>query len=227
MIVESKLVETYLNKEKYHYGLVVSILFLSICIVASLFYWSPDYPIKELLGASPYLIFEKKEYWRLFTTLFTHADIEHLLSNSLMLFFLMYFVTSFFGYWISIALSLIMGAVINYFVLMSFNSEATTLVGISGVIYYLWGLWFILYLFIDETISLPRRLVKVFGIFLILLVPTSYAPQTSYLAHYLGFAIGFATGLIVYPLFRKKTISYKRWENRIVHDFEQEEKELE
>ncbi len=220
MIIESKLVDTYLSKKKYNFGLVVSAFFLSACIITSLFYWNDDFQLSKLIGANPENIFKAKEYWRLFTTLFAHGDIEHLLSNSLMLLFLTYFVSSFYGYFVSIPLSLVMGAFINLCVLYTFKDN-TTLVGISGVIYYLWGFWFVLYLFIDETISFARRLVKVLAIFFILLVPTSYSPTTSYLAHYIGFFIGVFTGLMVYPFFRKRLPAYKKWEYKISEELEE------
>jgi len=137
-----------------------------------------------------------------------------------MLFFLTYFVTSFYGYIISIPLSITMGALVNLLVLLAFKQN-TTLVGISGVIYYLWGLWFVLYLFIDETITFTRRLVKVFAIFFILLVPTSYSPTTSYLAHYIGFAVGVLTGLGVYPFFKGRLSVYKKWEYKISEELEE------
>jgi rhomboid protease GluP len=220
MIIESKLVETYLSKKKYNYGLVVSVFFLTACIVTSLFYWNESQQISSYLSANPQSVFKDKEYWRLITTLFAHGGIEHLLSNSLMLFFLTYFVTSFYGYFISIPLSIIMGALVNLFVLLAFKQN-TTLVGISGVIYYLWGLWFVLYLFIDETITFTRRLVKVFAIFFILLVPTSYSPTTSYLAHYIGFAVGVLTGLGLYPFFKGRLSFYKKWEYKISEELEE------
>jgi rhomboid protease GluP len=112
-----------------------------------------------------------------------------------------------------------MGAFINLIVLYFFNQN-TTLVGISGVIYYMWGFWFVLYLLIDETISFTRRLVKVLAIFFILLVPTSYSPTTSYLAHYIGFAVGVLTGLLVYPFFKSKLSMYKKWEYKISEELE-------
>jgi rhomboid protease GluP len=199
---------------------VVSVFFLSTCIITSLFYWNESIELSKLLSANPQNVFKEKEYWRLFTTLFAHGGIEHLLSNSLMLFFLTYFVTSFYGYFISIPLSLTMGALVNLLVLLAFKQN-TTLVGISGIIYYLWGLWFVLYLFIDETITFIRRLVKVFAIFFILLVPTSYSPTTSYLAHYIGFAVGVLTGLAIYPFFRNKLSHYKKWEYKISEELEE------
>ena len=91
-----------------------------------------------MVKCKPSKVFQQGEYWRLFTTTFVHADLEHLLSNSMMLFILTYFVTSFYGAIFGPLLSLVMSSVINYFVLKSYQTDIG-LVGISGMIYYLWG----------------------------------------------------------------------------------------
>jgi rhomboid protease GluP len=222
MNFEVHLVRTYLSGRKYGYGAIVAIALVSLCVVVSNFYWDQSSYLSGLLAASPELVFGKGEYWRLFTTTFAHADLGHLLSNSLMLFILTYFVTAFFGFWVSPVLSSIMGAVINGLVLLNFKQDIT-LVGISGVIYYLWGFWFVLYLFLDKKLSFIRRLINVMGIFLILLIPTSYSPQTSYLAHYLGFAVGAITALVYYPFHAKHFQRYQEYETRHVPDLEMED----
>lgn len=215
-------VSNYLSQEKYPYGLLAAIGVISLCFIFSLFYWDSDQAFSSLLAANPEAVFEKNEYWRVFTSVFVHSSMEHLLSNSMMLFILTYFVTAFFGFWVSPVLSFVAGGIINLLVLATFERNIT-LVGASGVVYYLWGYWLILFLLIERQISWPRRLVKVVGLFLILLVPTTYAPSTSYLAHYTGFVLGILSGGVAYPILRQKIIRHEKWRLEVVPDFEQTE----
>lgn len=226
MHVEKKFVRNYLSKQKYHSGKIAAFFILTLCLVASLFYWDTSNSISQLLSANKELTFKSGEYWRLFTTSFIHGDIEHLMSNSLMLFILTYFVTAFYGSFISLGVGFLMGIVINSIVILQYG-ENTTLVGASGVIYYLWGFWLVLYVCITKHISFISRLVRVFGIFLILLVPTTYSPTTSYLAHYVGFGLGAVIGIMYYSLKRKHIASFEFWEYRVVPDFEEQDRLIE
>ncbi len=226
MNVEKKFVRNYLSKQKYQSGKLAAFFILTLCLVASLFYWDTSNSISGLLSANKELTFNSGEYWRLFTTSFIHGDIEHLMSNSLMLFILTYFVTAFYGSYISLGIGFLMGIVINSIVILQYG-ENTTLVGASGVIYYLWGFWLVLYVCITKHMSVISRLIRVFGIFLILLVPTTYSPSTSYLAHYVGFLLGTFVGMIYYLFKRKHIASFEFWEYRVVPDFEEEDRLLE
>jgi rhomboid protease GluP len=224
MEVEKRFIRNYLSRQKFSSGKLTSWFILTLCFILSLFYWDSSSPISNYLSASHDQVFVNGEYWRLFTTSFVHGDIEHLLSNSLMLFILTYFVTSFYGSFISLGLGFIMGIAINYFVISQYETN-TTLVGASGVIYYLWGFWLVLYLCISKHMHLISRFLRIGGIFFILLVPTTYSPSTSYLAHYIGFGVGFITGLIYYLFYNKKIATFEFWEYRVVEEFEDLEEE--
>lgn len=226
MEIEKKFVRNYLSKQKYASGKISAFFLLTLCLISSLFYWDSSSFISPFLSAGQENVLIQKEYWRLFSTSFVHGDIHHLMSNSLMLFILTYFVTSFYGVKISLILTPIIGAFINFLVIKQYATE-TTLVGASGIVYYLWGFWLILYLLITRHISLFKRMVRVFGIFLILLVPTTYSPTTSYMAHYIGFVLGILVGAIYFLMKHKTFEQYEFWEYRVVPDFEGNEKNLE
>ncbi len=215
MEIEKRFIENYLTHRKYSYGKLFSFLFIGLCVVFSQFYWDQSLSLSQYLSANPKLVFEENELWRLFSTSFVHGGIEHLLSNSLMLFILTYFVTSFYGASVSFGLGILAGAIINAFVIMQYENN-TTLVGASGIVFFLWGFWLILYLFIETQYSWPSRLLRVFGVFIILLVPTSYVPNTSYLAHYFGFILGLAFGSSYFLLHKQRIRSYEKWEYRVV-----------
>lgn len=173
---------------------------LTLCFVASLYYWTPTGA--EALGASFIKVIKEGEYWRLMSATFAHGDLDHLLSNSLMLLFLSYFVYSFYGLGVFV-LSFFMGSFINLATIYYLGGDST-LVGASGVVYLLWGFWLALYVAIQKNLSVPSRLLRVGAIFLVLLIPTTYSPSTSYFAHYFGFFLGVISAIIYYFLSPKR-----------------------
>jgi rhomboid protease GluP len=219
MIIEKKFKENFLTSfrnKSGHWGAVIVVL---LCYFLSWIYWSSNQKISTFLNANFKSVFIDGQYWRLITTSFIHADFEHLLANTAMLIVLSYLVTSYYGIIISVVLSFLMGVCINAITIMIYGGE-TNLLGASGIIYFLWGFSLILYLNISTQFHVVKRAIRVLGIFLILLVPTAYNPQTSYLAHYIGFTLGAISGIIYY--FKNKLMiqSFDKWEYYIVEDFE-------
>jgi membrane associated rhomboid family serine protease len=58
------------------------------------------------------------------------------------------------------------------------------------------------------------------AIFFILLVPTSYSPQTSYSAHFIGLGIGLITGWIYYQINKTKLRSQEVYTYKEIMEFE-------
>tara|TARA_B100001971_G_C18267346_1_gene594650 strand:+ start:7876 stop:8589 length:714 start_codon:yes stop_codon:yes gene_type:complete len=200
--MSEKFTPSYLKKRHYNWGVVAVVAALGTCAIVSMFYWQPNGSLSNLIAANPESIFSSGDYWRLLTSTFAHADLEHLLSNSLMLGFLTYFVASFYGLGV-LLFSFSMGAAINLATLAQYDAN-TTLVGASGVVYFLWGLWLTLYVFIQKNLSVGKRLMRMGAVFLVLLVPTTYSPQTSYFAHYIGFLMGMISGALYYLVSPKR-----------------------
>ena len=184
-------------------------------------YW--DYPIGEFLAASPKTVFEHKEYWRLFTSSLIHGDLAHLLSNSIMLSIMGYFVCSHFGTIMYPIMGFIVGIFINLIVIWDYPAGAS-LVGASGVVHYLWGFWLVLYILIQRHIKLNRRLMKATAVGIFILIPTEYKPQVSYYAHGVGLVLGIMTGLFYFIFNRKKIRSYEEWEIIFEEDDEDQDK---
>lgn len=214
MYTEKKFIQNYLSKAKNDYGQLAGLFFLLVCMIFSYIYWYDFQDWAKHLTANKLLVFEKGEYWRLFTTSLVHGDIKHLGVNSLMLFILIYFVTSFYGALNSLGISFLMGGVINAITIW-FYKDATTLVGASGILYYLWGFWLVLFLGIETQRTIWARLVRVLGVFFILLVPTSFDPQTSYTAHYVGLLIGIIWGGIIFIFYKSYFKSFEQWEVKL------------
>ena len=224
MVIESKLKSNYLTKNHFSYGLIISLFVISLCSVFSSIYWNNSLDLAQYLAASPTSVFKHHEYWRLFTTTLIHGDLKHLASNSLMLSIMSYYITSHYGAWVYPALSLLAGALINYIVLLSFKTNIT-LVGISGVVYFLWGFWLVLYLFIQRNQTLTRRILKITGVGVIILFPTSLTANVSYMAHFVGLVLGVIFAALYFILHRKYIYSFEESEYVVIRDFEQEIKD--
>ena len=95
MIYEFK--ENYLSKTKYPHSINMAFFVLSLCFAFSTLYWNTNYELTEYLVANQMDVFTNKEYWRLFTTIFVHGDLSHLLSNSIMLLIMGHYVHAFYG----------------------------------------------------------------------------------------------------------------------------------
>lgn len=157
------------------------------------------------------MVFEQGHYWRAFTTTFVHADYKHLGHNALFFTSLSVLLHNYFGNFIYPFLSLFMGGVINLIVLAIYPPEIY-LVGISGVVYFMGALWLVMYLFIERTLPLKKRIIVATGLFLIFLAPEAVIKkEVSYLAHGVGFALGIPVGILFYYFHRKEIRSQEVW----------------
>jgi len=207
-------VHNYLTFNKHKNGFLVALFILALCFVLSSIYWNELFSFSHLLVARPSLVFVENEYWRLLTTIFVHGDLKHLLSNSIMLVVMSYFVHSHFGTKVYPFISLIMGAIVNIIVLKTFEHEVA-LVGISGVVYFLWGFWLTLFLKIERQVPLSRRIMKVLIVGSFLLIPEAFEANVSHLSHFLGFVLGVLNGFMYYFIFKKEILSYERWDYQL------------
>lgn len=213
--VKRELVSNYLTRKNKDSPAVNWVIFtLIVCYGLSFLYW--NHSIGDLLAASPRKVFEAKEYWRLFTSSFIHADLSHFLSNSFMLSIMGYFVSYHYGAVIFPMVGFISGIFINLVVIWNYPPD-TTLVGASGVVYWLWGFWLVLYIGIQRHIPIVRRLMKVSVVGLFVLVPTEFRAQTSYFAHGMGLVIGMIVGLVYFLMKSKKLYASEQWREVIEH----------
>jgi len=188
--------ETWLtHKPAEGSGLVAAASFLVI-LGFSLLFWSNWSGLGSYYPASPEQVFEQGQYWRLFTSIFVHADLKHLLSNSIGLCGLSYLLYGYFGWKVYPCLMLGVGAFVTLMALTTYPPQ-TNLLGASGVVYLMAAFWLTLYVCLERRYSVGMRIVRAMGFLLIVLIPTSYSPQTSYRTH----AIGFGVGVLVAALY--------------------------
>jgi rhomboid protease GluP len=115
---------------------------------------------------------------------------------------------SFIGSLALLALTLAGGVFVNVLTLNAYPPEVR-LLGISGYVYLLAGFWFVSYLLIDRRRKILARLLRVIGVSLVILFPSTFEERISYLAHAHGFWIGVVMGAIYFYWFKTKIRSYE------------------
>ncbi len=151
------------------------------------------------LTASGETVFEKGEYWRLLTALFTHADVGHLLSNAPLFLIFGWFIYAFFGRLAFPIGALLVGALSNMATIYVYEPDAE-LLGASGMLYGMVALWLVLYVRFETEYSVSMKIFRAIGVSVLLLFPTTFQQTTSYTAHATGFVIGLLVGLCLCPL---------------------------
>jgi rhomboid protease GluP len=205
--LKSKLIKTWIHQPIGNHSFWISFLVFYIVAFASYLGWQAN--LLKDYQASPQLVFVDQQYWRAWTTLFLHGDMKHLLSNGFFLFILGSFLHSLIGLYVFPLLVFLVGGLVNLVVLQQMPS-GVGLIGASGVVYLMGGLWLGLYFLVERTKSWSQRSVRFFGLSLALFMPTeAFDPQVSYAAHYWGFIFGLGCAVVYYFLNYKKIKSFE------------------
>jgi membrane associated rhomboid family serine protease len=157
------------------------------------------YPEGEYLWLSGDSLFNRHEYWRLFTSLITHADLPHLLSNALIFLVFGWMLKAYFGMIAFPAASVLAGAITNL-ITVALYEPGTRLLGASGMAYAMVSFWLIFYIRHDIDHTVPVRIFRAIGFSLVMMFPTTFDPQVSYLAHAVGFSTGMVMGIMLLPV---------------------------
>jgi len=133
-------------------------------------------------------VIERLELWRLFTSMFLHSDLLHLISNLIGLLLFGTFIENFGSkkaYLIIYFGSGIMGNIMSLFLL----PPNIISLGASGAIYGLIGATVMFILLERNAAQLLLTLV-----YLIYFIITSFSPQINYASHIFGLISGFVLG---------------------------------
>lgn len=203
IIEERRLIKTMMTGRPSATAFFVTLFTVVFITLTSLFYWKAPMQWTQLLPAAKDLIFLHAEIWRIFTAVLIHADLEHLLSNMLMLWIFSYLVFGYFGFQIFPLVSFLLAGFVNAIAVMTYPPEVQ-LIGASGLVYILGGFWLTSYALIQRQYPIVNRLMRVIGIALVIFVPSTFAPTTSYRTHALGFAAGVLMGLGYFLVNKRK-----------------------
>jgi len=192
--VEKRLVATWLTKPPlFRRAAMMTLLCCALLFLGAALYWQENQIFRDLLPANRELVFEKFEFWRLFTTLVAHADLGHLLANLSFFAILAYLLFGYFGVWVFPVVSVLLAAVANLIALSTYPSQ-TFLIGASGLVHLMGGVWISLYFLISRNHSISGRLLRSIGAMLTLFFPKSFDPQVSYRVHFIGLLLGLVYG---------------------------------
>lgn len=157
------------------------------------------YPEGDYLWLSGESLLNRHEYWRIFTSILTHADLNHLMSNALIFLVFGWMLKAYFGLIAFPALSFAAGMTANMVTVLLYPPEIR-LLGASGMAYGMVALWLVFYIRHDTDHTVPVRIFRAIGFSLIMLFPTTFDPHVSYLAHAIGFCSGLLLGALVLPV---------------------------
>ena len=158
-----------------------------------------DPELYRLLAATPKNVFEAQEYWRLATMICVHADMRHLVSNGFFVIFFGYLLYGYFGFWLFPATMLVLGSFTSLISLLTYSANVR-LLGASGLVYLMVSFWLTMYIFVERTFSLKKRLLRAIGISLIVLLPTTLHPNVSYRTHVIGCVLGIIAGILYFQI---------------------------
>lgn len=207
--------KTWLSRRPYANAQIVTMLSLLVVALACFAQWNDFAGSAELWTATGKQVFTDKQFWRLWSTLFVHADLGHLLANSLLFYILGFFLYGYFGAMVFPTWALIMGGVTNAISLYTYP-EMVKLVGASGVVSWMGGAWLILYFKLNTTSTRTARALRSLGVAIMLFAPSeAFDPKISYRTHAIGFLLGVAWGLLYYNWRRSEFMSAEVRETRV------------
>jgi rhomboid protease GluP len=199
----TRISENWLTRKPVKTAFLVTSFLTTFLLISGLLFISNYFHTAEWMPGIAGKVFESHEYWRPWTALFAHADLGHLMNNTLLFLPLTYLLSSYYSLFLFPFLGLFLGGIINFFVLKSLPIDAS-LIGISGVVYWMGAVWLTLFVLIDTRKSLRRRVALAIFLTVVLFAPQTYEAGISYLSHLLGYAFGILSGLIYYGINRRK-----------------------
>lgn len=155
-----------------------------------------------LLVQINYKIIYDLEIWRLFTSIFLHADALHLFSNMISLLIFGAYVELRYSKFQFILIYIISGLIGSFFSMLLLPSYIISL-GASGAIFGLIGAAFSILIVQRDTPLIYLGLIYVFYF-----VISSFGPNINYFAH----IFGLLSGLVMGYLFKRNKKSVKRYQ---------------
>lgn len=210
------IVENWITRKLPEGGHRSTLFLVSLLVAGTALFLNDVKGLGSLMPASFETVVVNHQYYRLWSALFAHADLEHIMSNLFLFVPFAYLLANYFSLWLFPLIGFFLGGLINLIVVHYLGGNIN-IIGVSGVVYWMGAAWMSLSFFIDRRESLLSRFIKLSGVSLILFFPTTFLPEVSYLSHFLGYLFGLFSGAVVYLLFRKRFLAAE-----IVHEVDEE-----
>lgn len=194
---------TWLSQKPEPLAAVAMAISTLMVVILSLVAWADVFAASSWMQASRQQVFVQHEFWRAWSTLFVHGDAKHLLGNTFLFFILGTFLAGYFGIFRVLLSALFFGGITNLVVLSRMPLQ-TSLIGLSGVVFWMGGAWLVLYFLLERQRTVVQRLLRTLGVTLMLFMPAeAFEPTTSYSSHLIGFVLGGAAGLFYFSVAKK------------------------
>lgn len=221
-VAEKKIIGTLMTGKPSDKASIAALMTIFVMVAGTLFYWNAPLNWANWLYITRADFFQSGQVWRAFTAIFVHADIEHLLSNMLLLWVFSFFIFGYFGFKVFPVLSLFMAALVNVLTVWTYE-PSIHLIGASGLVYFLGGLWLTLYAQIQRQYSWGQRLLRVVGIALMIFLPSTFVASTSYRAHAIGFLMGVFVGILYFYKNKEKIRLHEVYREYPIEEIEHED----
>lgn len=176
--------------------------FILLFTIMSIVSWESSH---ELFVATQRNVFQAGEWWRLITSPFVHADFIHLLSNSMLFLVFATLLNNYFGRWAFPVLSVLGAAATEAIALLTYDPEVR-LVGASGMVYLMAGMWLVYFAKNSSYLKLSHRLMRIAAFVLVVLLPTTIEAHVSYRSHGIGFGLGVFMAWMSLPWIKPKPL---------------------
>lgn len=216
MGIKRLIVENWMTRKLPARGHKSTLFLVSLLAAGTSIFLNDFFHASSWMPASFDAVVLKHQYYRLWTSLFAHGDLEHIMSNLFLFVPFAYLLAHYFSLWLFPLIGFLLGGLIN-FIVVYYLGGGITIIGVSGVVYWMGATWMALSFFIDRRESMIERFIKLSGVSLILFFPTTFLPEVSYLSHFLGYVLGILTGILVYFLFRGRFLAAE-----VVHEIDEE-----
>ena len=200
---QGTIVETYLSRAPEKNSAAVSLLVIAVIFLFSMVYWGNSFGLSGDLIIDRDSVFQSHQYWRLFTGMLIHSDVNHFLSNALGLFLFGYLLYGYFGPQIYPFGVCILGTIVNLISIATYP-PGSRLLGASGMVYLMAAFWLTLFVTAERRFSIFQRLLRSAGFGLVMLVSSSFDPSISYRTHYIGFVAGVIFGIVYFFVARDR-----------------------
>lgn len=211
---EVVIAENWLTQKPDQSASLITLISTLIVVFGSQVYWGNLLGIAFLMPASHQSIFMGHEFWRAWTTLLVHADQKHLIGNLFLFYILGFFLNGYFGVFVFPFMAFVLGGFINFVVLWDMP-QFSNLIGLSGVVFWMGGVWLTLYFLLERRKSIVQRILRTVGVSLVLFMPSeAFDPNISYKAHFVGFLFGIIFGLFFF--FYKRSEFYAVEVNQVI-----------
>ena len=188
---------TLLSRKPREYSLEVAAFSVLTILVISLLAWQNGAALLPTLAATSKGTLEEQEYWRLVTAIAVHSNMVHFFSNAIFLTFFTYLLFGYFGFWVFPVLALALASLTNYISLLTYPPRVG-LLGASGLVYWMAGFWLCIYLLVDRSLGLGKRVMRAIVVALVVLFPTRFQEGVGYRIHAIGFGLGVVSAFIYF-----------------------------